>query len=149
MYYILFENSVNWLLSTALWRKVRNVCQSYSFSRPCRHIQSWNSPSSTWLICLSANTTFIWTNEFIVVRFNSGDKTVTKVTVVTAGDDGKLLLCVLSCKAKRQYLLTLQVGRYCLLALHSSVVTPYVIITNWPNLRICQWLFSGLSIYYN
>ena len=33
-----------------------------------------------------------------------------------------VLPCVLSCKTKRQYLLTLQVSRYCLLALHSSII---------------------------
>ena len=31
--------------------------------------------------------------------------------------------CILLCKAKRQYLLTLQVSRYCLSALHSSITT--------------------------
>ena len=35
---------------------------------------------------------------------------------------------ILPCKAKRQYLLTSQVSRYCLLALQSSIRIPYIFI---------------------
>ena len=44
---------------------------------------------------------------------------------------------MLSCKAKRQYLLTLQVSRYCLLALHGSMATCRVVLSEAVDGCIC------------
>ena len=55
---------------------------------------------------------------------------------------------IMSCKAKRQYMLTLQIGRYCLLTLQSTihVIADWICDTS-PHITVfsiqpCTWLFK-------
>ena len=50
-----------------------------------------------------------------------------------------ILESILPCKTKRQYLLTLQVSRYCLLALQSSIKETHC-PASWPIVNTCRYV---------
>ena len=66
-------------------------------------------------------------------QFNKYTKRVCRfqwnVTVLMSLRMNSNLRTILPCKAKRRYLLTLQVSRYCLSALQNSIITFHIIVT--------------------
>ena len=101
----------------------------FMFSAKCHNIKWWtqlsrkviNFAMHTWTAAtayMESKQLLLFTSRCrIVVAFDRSPMTITKLH----WSQSKGKRPILPCKAKRQYLLTLQVSRYCLLAFESSI----------------------------